>query len=93
MKKTALVLGGGGFIGGHLAKQLKVQDNQDDFSKNSLPKFKKDIEIKLIHQTFEHLSFSTKDFSFIEQPSFFIINNYTYNSINDCFHPPKLHLI
>ena len=25
MKKTALVLGGGGFIGGHLAKQLKEQ--------------------------------------------------------------------
>ena len=23
MKKTALVLGGGGFIGGHLAKRLK----------------------------------------------------------------------
>jgi nucleoside-diphosphate-sugar epimerase len=25
MKKTALVLGGGGFIGGHLAKRLKQE--------------------------------------------------------------------
>ena len=76
-----------------LAKQLKVQANQDDSSKSSLPKFKKDIEINLIHQSFDNLSFSSKDFSLIEQPTFFIINNYTYNSINDCFHPPKLHLI
>ena len=73
----------------HLAKQLRAQDNQDDSSKSSLPKFKKDIEINLIHQSIETLSFSKLDFSLVQKSSFFIVNNYAFNSVNDCFHPPK----
>ena len=73
----------------HLAKHLRAQDNQHDSSKSSLPKFKKDIEINLIHQSIETLSFSKLDFSLIQKTSFFIVNNYAFNSVNDCFHPPK----
>ncbi len=77
----------------HLAKQLKAQENQDDSSKNSLPKFKKDIEINLIHQSIESLTFSKVDFSTIRQSQFFMVNNYAYNSVNDCFHPPKYQFV
>jgi len=43
MKKTALVLGGGGFIGGHLAKQLK----EDGF-------WVRIVDIKEKHEYFNH---------------------------------------
>lgn len=77
----------------HLAKQLKAQDNQDDSSKSSLPKFKKDVEINLIHQSIEEPSFSKVDFYSNKQSQFFIVNNYAFKSVNDCFHPPKYQFV
>ena len=77
----------------HLAKQLKAQENQGDSSKSNMPKFKKDIEIKLIHQSIEAISFSIIDFSAIKKTTFFIVNNYAFNSVSDCFHPPKYQFV